>query len=193
MDSRKTGELIASIRKEKKMTQKEIADLLGISDKTISKWERGNGCPDISLIQELADILQIDISSILEGELSTNPRSNGNMKKTRFYVCPICDNVITSINDIALSCCGKQLEELDIKQDKQHKIVHQMIEDDLYITMEHAMTKEHYISFIAYTTGDKLYFNKLYPEQEAAVYFKYRGHGSIYLYCKKEGLFSKKI
>lgn len=193
MDSRRIGELITSVRKDKKMTQKELADVLGISDKTISKWERGNGCPDISLLQELADVLQIDVSSILEGQLAINPKSNGNMKNTRYYVCPICDNVVTSINDIALSCCGKQLEVLYPKVDKDSKIVHQMIEDDLYITIDHPMTKDNYIPFIAYTTGDKLYFNKLYPEQEAAIYFKYRGHGNIYVYCKKEGLLHKRI
>lgn len=193
MDSRKTGELIASIRKDKKMTQKQIAKILGISDKTISKWERGNGCPDITLIQELASVLQVDISSILQGQLTSNPTSNGNMQKIKFYVCPSCHNVITSMNNVSLSCCGKQLHPVSVVENQKHSIESKRADGQLHVTIKHVMDKNHYIHFIAYITGDKMYFNKLYPEQGIDVYFTYSGHGYIYAYCNNDGLFSKRI
>ena len=61
MDCKKIGSLIYELRKDKNMTQKQIADLMNISDKTISKWERGLGCPDISLLPELSQILGVSI------------------------------------------------------------------------------------------------------------------------------------
>lgn len=68
MDCGKIGNLILKQRKEKNMTQKEVADLLNISDKTISKWERGLGCPDVSLLIPLSKILEISIYELLGGE-----------------------------------------------------------------------------------------------------------------------------
>lgn len=65
MDCKKIGSLIYELRKDKNMTQKQIADLMNISDKTISKWERGLGCPDISLLPELSQILGVSIDQIL--------------------------------------------------------------------------------------------------------------------------------
>ena len=61
MDCNKVGKLISDLRKEQKMTQKQLADALNISDKAISKWERGLGCPDVSLWQDLSQIFGVNI------------------------------------------------------------------------------------------------------------------------------------
>lgn len=61
MDCSKVGNLIYTLRTEKGMTQKALANAMNISDRTISKWERGAGCPDVSLLRELSDILGVNI------------------------------------------------------------------------------------------------------------------------------------
>ena len=94
MDCQKVGELIYQIRREKSLTQKSLADLMNISDKTVSKWERGLGCPDVSLLPKLSKILGIDIAMILSGELESNEVIGGNMKKIKFYVCNECGNIV---------------------------------------------------------------------------------------------------
>ena len=71
MDASKIGELIYQLRKEQQLTQAQLAEKLAISDKTISKWERGLGCPDISLLGELAKILGIDVQKLQENWKST--------------------------------------------------------------------------------------------------------------------------
>lgn len=68
MDRRKTGALIAAARKEKNMTQRELAQTLHVSDRAISKWERGAGFPDISLLEPLADALDLSVLDLLRGE-----------------------------------------------------------------------------------------------------------------------------
>lgn len=68
MDVQKTGILISEVRKEKGLTQKQLSEQLHVSDRTISKWERGSGFPDISLLEPLADALDISVTSLLQGE-----------------------------------------------------------------------------------------------------------------------------
>lgn len=68
MDLNKTGKFIALIRKEKGLTQRELAEKLNLSEKTISKWERGVGFPDISLILPLCKCLEIDVNELMTGE-----------------------------------------------------------------------------------------------------------------------------
>ena len=68
MDTEKMGALIARMRKEKGLTQKELALQLHVTDRAVSKWERGICCPDISLLEDLANILGVSISSLLNGE-----------------------------------------------------------------------------------------------------------------------------
>ena len=109
MDCKKIGSLIYELRKDKNMTQKQIADLMNISDKTISKWERGLGCPDISLLPELSQILGVSIDQILSGQINLNDLVGGNMNKIKFYVCPQCGNLMTATGNATISCCGKTL------------------------------------------------------------------------------------
>ena len=190
MDCRKVGNLICNLRKEKNMTQKQIADLMNISDKTISKWERGKGCPDISLLLELSQILGVGIEQILSGEINLNELVGGNMNKLKFYVCPQCGNLITSTSNATISCCSKILEELVAKKAEQdHKLDIEPVEDELYVTTKHEMKKEHYISFIAYVKGDRALITKQYPEWDMQFRFRKSGHGKLYFYCTNHGLF----
>ena len=68
MDQEKIGKFIAELRKEKNMTQKELAESLGITDRAISKWENGRGMPDLSLLTPLCEILGVSINELLSGE-----------------------------------------------------------------------------------------------------------------------------
>lgn len=194
MDCTKVGKLLYDLRKEKRMTQKEIADKMNISDKTVSKWERGLGCPDISLLSELSDIFGVNIEKILQGDLSINDTDGGNMKRIKFYVCPACGNIITSTGLGEISCCGRKLEYLQAYEaNEDHTLQTTQVENDYYITFNHEMTKEHYISFIAYVMFDRVHLVKLYPEQNAEVRIPIMRKGELYYYCSKHGLMKQKI
>lgn len=68
MDQEKIGKFIADIRKEKGLTQRELAETMGVSDKTISKWECGNGMPEMSMLMPLCQVLEINVNELLSGE-----------------------------------------------------------------------------------------------------------------------------
>lgn len=190
MDCKKIGKLILELRKDKNMTQKQLADLMNISDKTISKWERGLGCPDISLLPDLAQILGVNVDKILEGEINSNELVGGNMNKIKFYVCPQCNNLVTSTGEIDISCCGKKIEALSAsKADDNNKLNIEPVEDELYVTSNHDMKKDHYISFVAYVKGDRVLIVKQYPEWNLQVRFRKQGHGKLYFYCINHGLY----
>jgi len=192
MDCSKVGKLILSLRKEKKMTQKEVADAMNISDKTISKWERGLGCPDVSLLSDLSHILGVNIEKILLGDLEPNDADGGNMKRIKFYVCPHCGNVVSNTGEAEISCCGRQLEPLIAKpEDNAHKIGIDEIEEDYYITVPHEMSKSHYISFVAHVACDRVLIVRLYPEQAAELRFPKMYGGKLYFYCSQHGLWVK--
>lgn len=193
MDCNKVGELILSLRKEKRMTQKQLADVMNISDKTISKWERGLGCPDVSLLSELSNILSVNIEKILLGNLEPNDADGGNMKKIKFYVCPNCGNILTATGEGEVCCCGRKLTQLIPKTtDEMHQISVEEIENDYYITFNHAMSKSHFISFVAYVCYDRVLLVKLYPEQNPEVRFPAMRKGRIYFYCSEHGLWVNK-
>lgn len=191
MNSDKVGKLIQELRKEKGMTQKEFADAMNISDRTISKWERGIGCPDVSLLQELSNLLGVHIEKILSGELEPNKLDGGNMRKIKFYVCPTCGTVLFGTGEAEICCCGRKLNPLmQQNSDVAHELIINEIENDVYIKFQHEMTKEHFISFVAYVTYDRTLLIKLYPEQAAEVRFPYIRGGTVYFYCSKHGLFT---
>lgn len=77
--------------------------------------------------------------------------------------------------------------------DEAHEITVERVEDEHFFTVNHPMTKTHFISFIAYLTSDKVQFVKFYPEGNAETRFQLRGRGYIYIYCNKHGLMKKKI
>ena len=191
MDCSKVGNLIYTLRTEKGMTQKALANAMNISDRTISKWERGAGCPDVSLLRELSDILGVNIEKILLGDLEPNKKDGGNMKRIKFYVCPVCGNVISSTGMAEISCCGRKLNALKARPaDLSHSVSVKAVEGDYYITLEHDMEKQHYITFMAYAVYDSVLLMKLYPEQAAQVRFPRSGHGVLYICCNSHGLFS---
>lgn len=187
-----TGKIIKELREKKKLTQLELANIIEVSDKTISKWETGKGLPDISLIEPLSRVLGVSIIELMNGECITNKNISSNMTHSKFSVCPICGNIIHTMGENLISCCGITLPILETElEDKNHKINCQMLENEYFISIDHPMTKEHYISFIAYLTNDRCEVVKLYPEQNAEVRFLNRGKGIIYAYCNKDGLIKK--
>ncbi len=190
MDYEKIGSLILQIRKEKGMTQQSLADAMHISNKTVSKWERGLGCPDVSLWGTLSDVLGVDIRNALDGELSPNRLNTGNIHKVKFYLCPICQNVLISTGEVSLSCCSRTLAPLVPKPPmKGHDIHLSWMDTDCYVSFQHEMTKEHYILFVAYVKSDQIILNRLYPEQMAETRLPVIGRtGSLYFYCSRHGL-----
>ena len=196
MNPEKIGSLIFQLRKEINLTQKQLGEKLGLSDKTISKWERGLGCPDISLLRDISKIFNVNIEKILLGDLQENDINGGNMKRIKFYVCPSCGNVINSTGDGDFSCCGRKLEALVPKvMNENHSINIEEVENDYYVEINHEMTKDHFISFVAYVTYDRVLLIKLYPEQSPTVRFprlcgKFE-RGKFYMYCNQHGLLMK--
>ncbi len=189
MDCSKVGKLILTLRQEKGMTQKALANAMNISDRTISKWERGIGCPDVSLLRELSVILKVDVEKILLGDLEPNDMDRGNMKNIKFYVCPDCGNILCCTGENEVSCCGRKLSPLIAHQeDLQHQIHVAEIESDYYITLQHEMSKQHYITFVSYVSYDRVLLIKLYPEQSAEIRFPKMYGGDLYVCCNKHGL-----
>ena len=172
----------------------ELADKIGVSSKTVSKWETAKGLPDITLLQPLAQALGISVIELMSGQHITNKNISANMLRSGFYVCPICGNAIHSTGNVLVSCCGITLPALDAEEtDEEHAITIENVEDEHFITVLHPMTKEHYISFLAYVTSDRLQMVKLYPESDAQTRLQLRGRGFLYYYCNRHGLFRKKV
>lgn len=194
MDNVKIGNLICKLRKEKQLTQLQLAEKMNISDKTVSKWERGLGCPEISLLPELSQILDVDLEKLLSGNLNDNKVSGGNMNKLCFYVCQNCGNIITALTDTNISCCGKKLKLLrPQKASGSERLTVQKIENDYYITASHPMEREHYISFVSLLTTDGIILRKQYPEWDLQVRIPAFARGRLFWYCNKHGLFYQEI
>jgi transcriptional regulator with XRE-family HTH domain len=85
MDYDKIGKFIQEKRKEKDLTQKELAKKIYLTDKAISKWERGLGCPDVSVLEDLSNVLEVSILSILTGEEHEEEEVNSAILKTINY------------------------------------------------------------------------------------------------------------
>ena len=190
MDHYVTGAVIKALREKKKLTQAQLADQLGVSDKTISKWETGRGLPDITLLEPLAGALSVSVPELLSGQTLSNRNRGGNMLRGKFYVCPVCGNVIHTTGEAMLSCCGVSLPPLEA-EDGDCGI--EKIEDELFVTLGHPMTREHHISFFAYVTLDRTELVKLYPEGNPEARFFNRGRGKLYWYCNRHGLFCREI
>ena len=189
-----TGATIKSIREAKGITQTQLAEMIGVTGKAVSKWETGKGLPDISLLQPLATALDTSVMALMTGELVTNQNRSANMLRTKFYVCPVCGNILHAMGDVLVSCCGITLPALEAEPfDEDHMLTIEKVEDEHFITVCHDMTKQHYISFLAYVTSDRMQFVKLYPEGNAETRFHLRGRGFLYGYCNHHGLMKQKI
>ena len=189
-----TGAIIKRLREEKNMTQAELAELIGVSDKTISKWETGRGLPDITLIEPIANTMNISTIELLSGNNIINNNRAFNILCSKIYVCPVCGNVIVSTGEAVISCCGIVLPVLEPESaGEKHLMRCELVEDEYYVVVEHEMTKEHYISFIAAVSDIGIEIIKLYPEGSAEARVKRRRVRKIYCYCNKDGLFELKI
>lgn len=189
MDQIKTGELIRKLRQEKGMTQNMLAEMLVVTDKAVSKWERGGGMPDLSLLPQVAEILGVNMDNLLKGEMEENEMINGNMKKIVFYVCPDCGNIVFSAVETGGSCCGKKLSPLlPKKADDEHKLSVETIENELYVHSEHEMTRENCISFVALLGDDTVILRKFYPEWTMQTRFPRGTANRLVWYSEKDGL-----
>ncbi|MBO5501789.1 MAG: helix-turn-helix domain-containing protein [Clostridia bacterium] len=189
-----TGETIRILRENAGLTQKQLADQLCLSDKTISKWETNRGLPDITLISPLAAALGVSVSELLSGQWAQNRNRGGNLLRSKFYVCPVCGNILHAMGDGAYSCCGVSLPPLEAEaEDDEHRMVIEGVENEHFITVSHPMTKEHHLSFIAWVTGDRLTLVKWYPEGNAETRIQLRGHGILYICCNRDGLFMRRV
>ncbi len=189
-----TGQTIKNMREAKGMTQLQLAEEIGVSSKAVSKWETAKGLPDITLIEPLAKVLGVSVMELMSGYTVKNSNTSANMLCSKFYVCPVCGNVIRTTGDTVISCCGIALPPLEAEEtDDQHEITIEKVEDERFITVNHPMTKKHFISFIAYLTSDRVQFVKLYPEGNAETRLQLRGRGYIYIYCNKHGLMKIKV
>ena len=189
-----TGETIKALRQKQQFTQKELAKRLNISSKTVSKWETGRGCPDISLLEPLATVFGVSLTELLSGNPVQNQNPASNMMRSLFYVCPICGNSIHCMGEAVVQCHGLPLVPQQPKLgDEDHKILIEKVEDEYFVRVEHPMDKAHYISFLAAVSGDRLQLVKLYPEGNAEARFKINGIRKILYYCNHDGLFFANI
>ena len=194
MNNYVTGAVIKQLREKCGMTQSELGERIGVSDKTFSKWETAKGLPDISLLQPLAQTLGVSVIELMNGEPIANKNISANLLRSKFYVCPVCGNAIHCSGDAVVSCCGVTLPALGAEEpDDNHSILIEAVEDEHFITIEHPMTKQHYISFIIFVTTDRFQMVKLYPEGDAQTRFRRHGHGFLYYYCNQHGLFKQKF
>ena len=189
-----TGTAIRELREHQNMTQLQLAEILGVSDKTVSKWETGKGYPDITLLEPIADAFKVSVPELISGHRIKNANVSANMMRSLFYICPVCGNVIHSMGEAVIHCHGISLLPAETEMtDEQHMILIEKIEDEYYVRIDHEMTKKHYISFIAAVSSDRCQMVKLYPEGNAEARFKISGVRKIYFYCNRDGLFCQEI
>lgn len=193
MDCAKVGNLIRLLRREAGLTQNALAEQLGISDRTVSKWENGRGAPDVTLLRGLSEALKVNIEEILRGELRTEDSVGGNMKKTKYFWCPACGNLSLATGSASVSCCGRRLEPLEAqKADDAHLLQIEQVEDEWFLSTEHPMERGHSITFVAFATGDRIQLIKLYPEWNLQQRIPKR-HGLLLWHCSLHGLFMKNL
>jgi len=189
MDPYVTGSTIKTLRDGRELTQAALADMIGVSPKAVSKWETGRGLPDISLLSPLAEALGVSLQELMNGGAVVNRNISGNMLRSKIYICPVCGNIIHSMGEAVISCCGIQLPPEEAEDpDEDHSLTVEPVEDEYFVTVHHDMKKGHYISFIAFASSDKFELVKLYPEGNAETRLHMRGRGIIYYFCTKHGL-----
>lgn len=194
MDTYVTGAAIKNMREAKGLTQAELADRIGVGSKAVSKWETAKGLPDISLIEPLAKALGVSVMELMSGNRIVNKNISCNILRSKIFVCPVCGNIIHSTGDALINCCGITLCALEAEEtDDSHKICIKEVEDEHFVTINHEMTKTHYISFAAFATSDRFQLVKLYPEGNAEIRLNLHGAGILYIYCNRHGLMKQKI
>ena len=185
-----TGAVIKELREKNKMTQLQLAEKLRVSDKAISRWETGKGYPDITLLESIADAFSISVTELISGNTVYNANVSANMLRSKFYICPVCGNVIHSMGEAVIHCHGILLTPAEAEEtNEDHMISIERVEDEYFVRIKHEMTKKHYISFIAAISHDRIQMVKLYPEGNAEARVKINGVKRIYFYCNRDGLF----
>lgn len=194
MNSYVTASTIKRLREGRNLTQAQLGEKIGVSSKTVSKWETAKGLPDVSLLEPLASALGVSVMELMSGDTMRNGNRSANLLRSKLYACPICGNVIHTMGETVVSCCGVTLPPLEAEEvDQAHAITREVVEDEVYLTVDHPMTKRHYISFLAYVTSDRFQMVKLYPEGNAACRFRLQRSGYLYLYCNQHGLMRQKV
>lgn len=190
MNPEKTGLIIKNARIKKGLTQKQLADAISVTDKAVCKWETGRGCPDITLLSQLSRILEIDIQSILRGELVKNKSIAGNMNRIKFYRCPTCGNLVTSVKEIEISCCGNKLPfaEAHKSNDEKYTPIIKEFDGQYSVSFNHPMTKDDYIANIITVQYDKILVINLFAEQEAVVTLPQIEGLRMFLITSQDGL-----
>ena len=190
MEERSVGALIKTLRRERGMTQKELAAQLHVTEQAVSRWEREVGCPDVGLLTQICNMFGVSMTRLLQGDLAPAIPEVGNMKRVKFYVCPACGNILTAAGGGELHCCGRRLDPLKPqKADEAHGARVEAVEEDWYITFDHPMEKGHSLSFAALVTSDRLTLVRQWPEWDFQVRLPKRGRGFLYWYCTNHGLF----
>ena len=185
-----TGQVIKELREKYHLTQAELANKLNVSDKTVSKWETAKGYPDISLLEPIAEVFGVSITELLSGNAVSNVNVSANMLRSEFYVCPVCGNIVHSMGEAVIQCHGIMLSPCQAEEtDENHMIFIEKVEDEYFVRIDHEMTKQHYISFVAAVSSDRIQMIKLYPEGNAEGRFKINGVKKIVFYCNRDGLY----
>ena len=118
MDQVKIGRFIAEMRKQQNLTQREFADALGISDKTISKWECGNGLPDLSFMQSICEILKIDLNELFSGEKLTDAEYKKKAEENMLTLVKEAEKIKKNIVGGRILGCADNIE---LNVSKAHK------------------------------------------------------------------------
>ena len=190
MDQYVTGAVIKALREKAKLTQAQLAEKLDVSDKAVSKWETGRGYPDVTLLEPLAAVFRVSVAELLSGKAVTNTNISANMRRSHFYICPVCGNILHSMGQAAVSCHGIALPPLEAEEpDASHTMTVEAVEDEYFVSVRHEMSRTHYISFLAAVSDDRLQLIRLYPEGNAEARIQRRGVQSIYACCNRDGLF----
>ena len=104
MNTYVTGTAVRQLREARGMTQAELAQRIGVSSKTVSKWETAKGLPDITLLQPLAQALGISVIELMNGQPIANRNVSANLLRGKFYVCPLCGNILRTTGEALISC-----------------------------------------------------------------------------------------
>jgi len=191
MDRYLTGATIKGLREKQGLTQSQLAERLNVSDKAVSKWETGAGYPDITLLEPIAAALRVSVAELLAGAAVENANVGANMLKSCFYICPGCGNSIHAMGQAHVSCHGIALPPLSPEPvDERHVMPVSCEGDELFVRVEHAMSKLHHIVFLAAVSPDCVQIARLYPEGPAEAHFKRSSVHTLYCYCNKDGLFA---
>lgn len=182
------NELIRTLRLEHGLTQLQLAQRLHVSDKAVSKWETGAGCPDVSLVPALAQVLGVSAEVLLAGKLPRNKKDVGSMKRLQVYKCPVCGNVLTAATPADMVCCGRKLSPMPVQAaDAAHTLRLEPVEDQWLVSFDHPMEKQHHLLFLLEVGFDSFALLRLYPEGPSQVRMPRLAGGRFFCACSAEG------